>query len=90
MQTVLPQGFELVEAKPDTVTFTLDRIVQKKIKAEFIVTGSTAPGTTVAHVEPSVETVTIEARSRTSRKSRASSAMSASRATAMTSSLRCH
>ena len=60
VQTVLPQGFELVEAKPDTVTFTLDRIVQKKIKAEFIVTGSTAPGTTVAHVEPSVETVTIE------------------------------
>ena len=29
VQTVLPQGFELVEAKPDTVTFTLDRIVQK-------------------------------------------------------------
>ena len=50
VQTVLPQGFELVEAKPDTVTFTL----------EFIVTGSTAPGTTVAHIEPSVETVTIE------------------------------
>ena len=60
VQTVLPQGFELVEAKPDTVTFTLDRIVQKKMKAEFIVTGSTAPGTTVAHIEPSVETVTIE------------------------------
>ena len=60
VQTVLPQGFELVEAKPDTVTFTLDRIVQKKMKAEFIVTGATAPGTTVAHIEPSVETVTIE------------------------------
>lgn len=60
VQTVLPQGFELVEAKPDTVTFTLERIVQKQMKAEFIVTGSTAPGTTVAHVEPSVETVTIE------------------------------
>ncbi len=60
VQTVLPQGFELVEAKPDTVTFTLDRIVQKTMKAEFIVTGSTAPGTTVAHIEPSVETVTIE------------------------------
>ena len=29
VQTVLPQGFELVEAKPDMVTFTLDRIVQK-------------------------------------------------------------
>ena len=60
VQTVLPQGFELVEAKPDTVTFTLDRIVQKKMKAEFIVTGSTAPGTPVAHIEPSVETVSIE------------------------------
>ena len=56
VQTVLPQGFELVEAKPDMVTFTLDRIVQKTMKAEFIVTGSTAPGTTVAHIEPSVET----------------------------------
>ncbi len=60
VQTVLPQGFELVEAKPDTVTFTLDRIIQKTIRAEFIVTGSTAPGTTVARVSPSVETVTIE------------------------------
>ena len=60
VQTVLPQGFELVEAKPDMVTFTLDRSVQKTMKAEFIVTGSTAPGTTVAHIEPSVETVTIE------------------------------
>ena len=48
VQTVLPQGFELVEAKPDMVTFTLDRIVQKTMKAEFIVTGSTAPGTTLS------------------------------------------
>lgn len=38
VQTVLPQGFELVESRPETVTFTLDRVIQKTLKAEFIVT----------------------------------------------------
>lgn len=60
VQTVLPQGFELVESRPETVTFTLDRVIQKTLKAEFIVTGSTAAGTTVARISPAIDTVTIE------------------------------
>lgn len=56
----MPAGFELVDARPDTVNVTLDKIKQKKMKAEFIITGATAPGTTVAHVTQSVNEVTLE------------------------------
>lgn len=60
VQTVLPQGFELLETSPDITTVTIDKIVQRQIRAEFIVTGSVAPGMAVANLTPSVTTVTIE------------------------------
>jgi len=56
----MPPGFELVEARPETVDVTLDKITQKKMKAELIITGAAAPGTTVAHVTQSVGYVTLE------------------------------
>ena len=59
-KTSLPQGMELVEADPEQVMVTLDRIVSRKIKAEFIVSGAAGPDATVAHVKPDVEYVTIE------------------------------
>ena len=60
VQVELPSGFELVEIDPDTVSVTLDRITTRQMKAELIVTGSTAPGTTVARVSQPLEQVTLE------------------------------
>jgi len=60
VQTVLPPGFELVETAPEIVTVTLDSIIQRKVKADLIVTGASAPGTTVAHINPAFQMVTIE------------------------------
>ena len=60
VQTVLPYGFELIETNPDTVTVTLDRIIQKKMKAELIVSGSAPPGVAVGHITQDTEYVTLE------------------------------
>ena len=60
VQTALPQGFELVEVAPETVSFDLDKIIQKQMRAEVIVTGASAPGTTVAKVTQTSSLVTIE------------------------------
>lgn len=60
VQTVLPQGFELVEASPDVVTVTVEKIVQRLVKVDLIVTGASAQGTTVAKVEQNVSSVTVE------------------------------
>ena len=60
VQTSLPQGFELVDAKPPRVTVTLDKIVHKTLPVDLIVTGQTAPGASVAKISPSVHSVTAE------------------------------
>lgn len=60
VQTALPQGFELVEVEPETVEFNLDKIIQKQVRADVIVTGNSAPGTTVAKVTQASSIVTIE------------------------------
>lgn len=60
VQTALPQGFELVEVQPETVDFNLDKIIQKQVRADVIVTGNSAPGTTVAKVTQASSIVTIE------------------------------
>ncbi|MCI6100195.1 MAG: CdaR family protein [Selenomonas sp.] len=60
VQTALPQGFELVEVAPETVSFDLDKIIQKQMRAEIIVTGASAPGTTVAKVTQTSSIVTLE------------------------------
>ena len=48
IQTVLPQGFELISASPETVNVTVDKIIQKKVQVNLIVTGAPAPGNTPA------------------------------------------
>ena len=60
VQTALPQGFELVEVQPETVEFNLDKIIQRQVRADVIVTGNSAPGTTVAKVTQASSIVTIE------------------------------
>jgi len=60
VQTALPQGFELVEVQPETVTFDLDQVIQKRMRADVTVTGSSAAGTTVAKVSQDASFVTLE------------------------------
>ncbi|MBE6101601.1 MAG: hypothetical protein J6N51_16210 [Selenomonas sp.] len=60
VHTNMPQGFELVEIQPDAVEVTLDRIESREFRAELIVTGATAPGTTVAKVTQTVAVVSVE------------------------------
>ena len=60
VQTALPQGFELVEVQPEVVTFDLDQVVQKRMRADVTVTGSSAAGTTVAKVSQDASFVTLE------------------------------
>ena len=59
VEPVAPQGFEIVEILPASVSVTLDPFVEKQFPAELIVTGTTAPGTTVAKVTQSSSMVTV-------------------------------
>ena len=52
VQTVLPQGFELISASPETVNVTVDKIIQKKVQVNLIVTGAPAPGNTAPTAAP--------------------------------------
>jgi YbbR domain-containing protein len=60
VQTILPQGLELVSTSSDTIDVMLDRIVQHRMPVDLIVTGAPVPGSTVAKVVKSVQYVTIE------------------------------
>lgn len=60
VHAVMPQGFELVGLDPEYVEVILDPIEQKSMPVEMIVSGTTAPGTTVAHIEQPVKFVTVE------------------------------
>ena len=60
IQTVLPQGFELVGTSPESVVFVIDKIIQRQVEVNLIVTGAAAPGSTVAKITPEMAKVTIE------------------------------
>ena len=60
IQSVLPPGFELLETSPETISFSIDKIIQKQIPVELAVTGAPETGATVGKVLPSVQSVTIE------------------------------
>ncbi len=55
----LPQGFELVEMKPESVRVKLDPFIERQFSVELITSGATAPGTTVAGIRQDTETVTV-------------------------------
>ena len=50
VKAVLPQGFELVDAQPETVSVTLDKIVRRAVRIDLIVTGSASAGYTVGKI----------------------------------------
>lgn len=60
VQIKLPSGFEMVEAKPSTINVTLDKVIERKVRAMVNVNGSPASGFTVAKVNLASNTVLIE------------------------------
>ena len=60
VKAVLPQGFELVDAQPETVSVTLDKIVRRAVRIDLIVTGSASAGYTVGKISQSANTTVIE------------------------------
>ena len=54
-----PQGFEMVELQPENVNVFLDPFIEKQVRVELIVTGSTAPSATVAQISQSHPTATV-------------------------------
>ena len=60
VQSVLPQGFEFIETSPESVTFVVDKIIQKQMKTEILVAGSPAAGMTVDKITPALQNVIIE------------------------------
>lgn len=59
VHTVIPQGIEVVSIVPETVTFTLDPVIQKRMPIRLVRTGTPPPGLTVASIEPDVGMVTV-------------------------------
>ncbi len=59
VQTVVPQGLEVLSVTPDTVDFTIDPIIQKRMPVRLIRRGAPPPGLTVAAIEPDTQTVTV-------------------------------
>ena len=59
LQVQMPQGFELLEVVPENVDVYLDPYVEKQIRVDLIVTGSTAPNTTIAEINQDYRAVTV-------------------------------
>jgi YbbR domain-containing protein len=59
VHTVVPQGMEIVSITPETVTFTIDPIIQKRMPLRLVRVGSPPSGLTVASIEPDTRMVTI-------------------------------
>ena len=59
VNTVVPQGMEVVSVTPDIVTFTIDPMIQKRMPLRLVRVGSPPSGLTVASIEPDTRMVTI-------------------------------
>lgn len=60
VQTVLPQGFELVTTSPETVIFDIDKVIKRELITELAFSGSPDSGVTIGSATPMVKTVNIE------------------------------
>ena len=59
LQVQMPQGFELLEVLPEGVDVYMDPYVERQIRVDPIVTGSTAPNTTIAEINQDYRSVTV-------------------------------
>ncbi|MBP5199680.1 MAG: hypothetical protein J6Z82_03435 [Schwartzia sp.] len=60
VQTVIPQGVEVLTVTPDLVKFTIDPIVQKRMPVRIVRSGASPTGLTVAGIEPETRAVTVD------------------------------
>ena len=60
VNAVLPQGFEMVDAQPESVSVRLDKIVRRSVRIDLIVTGAAASGYTVGKLSQTANTTVIE------------------------------
>lgn len=60
VQIEMPQGFELVETRPPMIEVTLDRIIERNIRATVQITGTPAQGASVEKVSQSNDAVLVE------------------------------
>lgn len=60
VQTVLPQGFDLVTASPETVIFDVDKIIRESYRVDLAFSGSPDGGLTIGNAVPSVKEVNVE------------------------------
>lgn len=59
IQTVLPKGVELISARPDSIEVTLDKMVTKSIRVEYVTTGAVAQGSAFVSITPKVQYVSV-------------------------------
>lgn len=59
IQTVLPKGIELISARPDSIEVTLDKMVTKSIRVEYVTTGAVAQGSAFVGITPKVQYVSV-------------------------------
>ncbi len=58
-QVVMPQGFDLIETFPKTVTVKLDPLTEQQMPVELRTSGSVAPNSAVREMQKSMEAVTV-------------------------------
>lgn len=60
VQTVLPQGFDLITTSPETVIFDIDKIIHDEFKVDLAFSGSPDTGVTIGSATPDVKVVKVE------------------------------
>lgn len=60
VQTILPQGFELVTVSPETVMVEIDKIIEKDIRVDIAFSGTPESGVTVGSAVPERGVVVVE------------------------------
>lgn len=58
-QIVMPQGFELLDMEPQTVTVKLDPLIELQMPIEVTTSGSVAQDSAIKEISKSMETVTV-------------------------------
>jgi len=59
LQTMVPQGMEIISVLPDSMEVLLDPIKEKKMPINLVTTGSPSAGMAVAGITPEMSTVTV-------------------------------
>lgn len=56
----LPAGFEMAAFSPETIKFTVEKIIQKQIPVDLVLSGKPAAGMVVANIKQSADTIVVK------------------------------